>query len=241
MPNALQRHIVTTYSDLRIGIAVVALLFPPSLWIFGNYFPSLQTPFQPSMSAYYHTPLRNIFVGCLFIIGSFLYIYRGFTKRENYLLNIAGISAILIALCPTMITCDKLDVVCRAHAKEVFTLPIQHGIATLIFFVCIAATCILDSKVSLAFITDSKRRGLFQKLYYSYGIAMIALPLFVAYLSYAGEADENLTDRHISYRAEFAAVWVFALYWITKTIETKNTDTDLVATVESPCNLDRKR
>src|SRR5215212_7799422 len=50
---------------------------------------------------YNYTPMRTIFVGFLCITGSFLYLYKGFTKLENLLLNVAGISAVLVALFPT--------------------------------------------------------------------------------------------------------------------------------------------
>jgi hypothetical protein len=230
MANALQHHIASTYSDLRIGVAGVAILFPPSLWVVGEFIPALQTQFQPSMSAYYHTPLRNIFVGCLFIIGSFLYLYRGFTRRENYLLNVAGVCAVVIAVCPTLVACNKLDVVCEKRLLETFMLPVPHAIAAVLFFICIAVSCIFDSKATLSLISSRTRRDLFKVLYLLYGVAMIVLPLTAAYFSYIGERAFEATDRHLVYRVEFAAVWVFAAYWITKTTEIARTGADLAAT-----------
>ena len=230
MKNALQHHILRTYTDLRIGTAAIALLFPPSLWLAGTFIPLLRTDFQPSMSAYYHTPLRNIFVGSLFIIGSFLYLYRGFTKRENFLLNVAGLCAVVVALCPTSLTCNGAqDFLCNLRAKEIFTLPIPHGIAAITFFLCIAASCILDSKKTLKLITSTSRQNWLQRLYWLYGFLMIALPLWAAYLSYAIESTVPPTDRHIAYRVEFAAVWIFAFYWITKSLEIYKTGADFEA------------
>jgi len=51
-PEELQRHILSTYMNIRVGIAVIGIVFPFVLWLGGYVYARL--PLQGSMSAYYH-------------------------------------------------------------------------------------------------------------------------------------------------------------------------------------------
>jgi len=58
---------------------------------------------QNSISAFYgayNYAMRDWFVGILWAVGSFLVLYRGFSVAEDWALNIAGLSAILLAINP---------------------------------------------------------------------------------------------------------------------------------------------
>ncbi len=222
----LQRHILATYLDMRIGVAVMAFLFPLILWIGGHVIPSVPVELQPSMSAYYHTPMRNAFVGVLFIIGAFLYLYRGYSTLENQLLNVAGILAIGIALFPTALSCAPLDLVCFARAKLTFTAPKLHGYCAVIFFLCIAGVCIFCSKTTLPLIKNETRRKALRVVYIALGVAMIALPLIAAYLSFIAEYTSPENKRHVIFWVELSGVWVFATYWAVKSFEIAQTEAD---------------
>lgn len=62
-----------------------------------------------SISAYYYTPARAVFVGALFGIGTCLVVYRGQTSREDVALNLAGVLAMFVALIPTPLKAVKPD------------------------------------------------------------------------------------------------------------------------------------
>jgi hypothetical protein len=74
-----ESHIYSTYFTLRLGMAAIAILFLFILWIGGHIYAGL--PLQDLMSAYYHANIdgrsvRDWFVGILFAIGAFLYLYK---------------------------------------------------------------------------------------------------------------------------------------------------------------------
>jgi hypothetical protein len=56
---------------------------------------------QTSISAYYYTPARAIFIGALIAIGACLICLRGSRDWEDILLNVAGMLAPVVALVPT--------------------------------------------------------------------------------------------------------------------------------------------
>lgn len=61
-----------------------------------------------SVSAYYYTPARTVFVGSLIAFGSALIAYQGRARVEDVALNFSGYMAIVVALVPT-----RESVACR--------------------------------------------------------------------------------------------------------------------------------
>jgi hypothetical protein len=121
-PTAIESHIAVTYKVLRRGLAVLAIALPLVLSILGYVQYGLEL--QESISAYYHAStsaapgfdpfsgagqgqMRNWFVGILWAIGVFLILYRGYGRRENQALNIAGILLILVAMFPMEWACGN--------------------------------------------------------------------------------------------------------------------------------------
>jgi hypothetical protein len=81
-------------------------------------------------------PMRSWFVGALFVLGVFLYLYKGFSRRENKLLNMAGLSALGVALFPMEWNCAP----CRA-----FTLHGMFAIGAFACMVLVALWCANDT------------------------------------------------------------------------------------------------
>ena len=95
---------VFTYRRLRRAIGYLGVGLPVLLVVLSpiGFF---QTELQPSISHYYYTNLREIFTGTLIAVGFFLIRYKGhgnksFWKNDQALTNIAGITAIGVALIP---------------------------------------------------------------------------------------------------------------------------------------------
>ncbi len=97
--------LIITHLTLRkllgsLGIAMPVIL-PLGAYLFG------ENPWrQPSISDYYYTGMRDVFVGILWGFGLFLFSYKGYKPKksklsDNVITNIAGILAIGISLFPT--------------------------------------------------------------------------------------------------------------------------------------------
>ena len=87
------------YHALRIIVGILGITLPFILalgaWIlFGE-------GLKDSISAYYYTGMRDVFIGIIFIIGSFLITYRGYDILDHIVSTIGGISAILAAIFPS--------------------------------------------------------------------------------------------------------------------------------------------
>lgn len=210
----LQEHFLATYCTLRVGLAALALAFPLILMGLGAWY---GLSLQRSMSAYYYAfapqasepfPLRVYFVGILFAIGCFLSLYRGYSNTENWFLNIAGISALLVAIFPMEMPADCKN--CGAN-----TLVGVHYVAASLLFGCVAFvafTCSEETLVELP--EESKKRRTYRALYDMTATLMIALPLFSVALAYFFGVRDWRT-----FVAEFAGIYAFAAYWIIKSVE----------------------
>src|SRR5262245_26327112 len=101
-PDQLRKNIFSTYFTLRLGIVVLAGALPIILGVGGRLWGGVDT-LATSMSAYYGEhggTMRNWLLGILWTVGAFLYLYKGFSTRENILLNIAGGCAVVLAMVP---------------------------------------------------------------------------------------------------------------------------------------------
>lgn len=78
--------------------------------------------FQHSISAYYYTPVRGMFVGGLVGIGVCLVALRGNTDAEDALLNLAGMLAPVVAFVPTPSagSCSSTPGVAGHRSADVF-------------------------------------------------------------------------------------------------------------------------
>ena len=82
--------LVISYLTLRTTVGVLGILLPflvslGALLIF-------QTPLQDSISAYYYTGTRGVFVGTLWALGFFFFAYRGYERQDEIASKLAFVS-----------------------------------------------------------------------------------------------------------------------------------------------------
>ncbi|NIK58827.1 hypothetical protein [Kribbella shirazensis] len=90
---------IKTYRYLRMAMVAMIVLLGAALVI--EWSKTDPHCLQTSISAYYYTPVRAIFVGALITIGVCMVVLKGNTEPEDILLNVAGILAPAVALVPT--------------------------------------------------------------------------------------------------------------------------------------------
>ena len=100
--NTLSDAAVKTYRYLRLGVVGMAFALSVSLAI--EITTGQSDGLLGSISAYYYTPVRAIFVGVLVAVGLALIAIKGREGPEDVMLNLAGMLAPLVALVPTPIS-----------------------------------------------------------------------------------------------------------------------------------------
>lgn len=94
-----EQSLIISYLALRktigiLGIALPFVLFLGALLIF-------REGIQSSISSYYYTGMRGVFVGALWAIGFFLFSYRGYARIDNITGNLGCLFAVGVSLFPT--------------------------------------------------------------------------------------------------------------------------------------------
>ena len=213
--DALQEHVFGTYLSLRFGMAIIATGFPALIYLIGAFH---CIPLQDSLSAYYWAdgfkaaPVRVWFVGGLFSLATFFYLYKGFTVGENIALNFAGIFAIGVATMP-------MDWQCQSCSQN-FSV---HGTSAVLLFACLAYVVLFRSLDTLKYLPrdENAPEGRHEKIivrykrtYRALGMLMLASPLVAFTLNavFGGKGT-------IVFFVEAAGVWAFAAYWWVKSYE----------------------
>ena len=95
----LENEFIISYYTLRKAIGWLGLLMP----IIVRWGAKLleKIPSHDSISAYYYTSMRDVFVGVLAAIGVFLFCYRGPDKKDYFWTKVSGLCAVCIGLFPT--------------------------------------------------------------------------------------------------------------------------------------------
>lgn len=233
-PNDLWRHFSATYLSIRLGLAVLSFAFPVLLWQWGRQVHAL--PLQPSMSAYFWAagpddcasfPMRTIFVGILVAIGAGMFVYKGLTTLENWLLNGAGVLAAMVAFFPERLldkdkpptervqklfdTCPAIEQWAR-HQQPDFPV---HYLAAVGMFVLLFLVAMFCASKSLEYLPPNPpvRKETFRRLYLSLAQAMLVVGIFGGWAVY-----EELSP-HATFWLEAGEIWIFAAYWALKSYE----------------------
>lgn len=103
-----QRSIVRSWLLMRVIIGAAGLLLPAVL-LLGDWLvlDAAQPGDRGSLSAYYHSGMRDVFVGTLVVAGFFLIAYKLFERNlDNTLSLVAGVLAVGVAVFPTSLPDD---------------------------------------------------------------------------------------------------------------------------------------
>ena len=194
-------YIVETYFVLRIVIAGGALLLPAALLLWTAVDPAVSM--QPSISAFYYTRARGIFVGAVVAIGVALMAYRGYTRGSNLLLNTAGVLAIVVALVPT--TDPATNVADPGN--------VLHAVAALAFFILAALSIVFYGQATVSDIPDPHLQQRYRATYRVITAIVVVLPVIAFVLAWTVEPGVRL------FIVETASLYAFATFWLIKTYE----------------------
>jgi hypothetical protein len=236
--NALLEHQLGTYSTLRVVLAAIGFALPIVVAVAGL----LQCKNPPqliagSLSAYYHrTSLaeyltaRDLFVGGLLAAATCLYAYKGFSTKENVVLNFAAVFAVGVALLPTKHGLVVDDATAKASCVvymgpgylDAKIRPIVHVSSAIAFFLCLAYVSIRRSRDTLRLVKDEAKREMYNRGYVLAGTAMAASPIIAALVSNLADAEHPV----FVFAIETVGVWAFSAYWLLKSREMRETQAD---------------
>ncbi len=203
------RTLVVSYLGIRRAIGIVGLLLPILLGPVGWFVFGIAI--QDNMSSYYHTALRDIFVGAMCAIGIFLFCYRGYDWIESWTANFGCISALGVALCPLDANSDPL------HQSSI--VGYLHTISGGAFFITLAFYSLYhfpSAKEGKHEVAPHEAQRNF--VYRISGLVILASMMASGAYLFLFPADwvRKCNDYHFLFWMEWIAVWSFAAAWLTK-------------------------
>jgi small neutral amino acid transporter SnatA (MarC family) len=214
---------VRSYLMIRTVVGFIGILLPIVFILGETYYLRGGVHIRGSISAYYHTSMRDFFVAGLCVIGFLLATYMAAQKNtwDFWLSLAAGIAVILVVFFPTRrpghlteaTLCGTQPVPegCSWIQQELGenTVATIHFVCAAIFISCLAAIAFLFAHREKKFEGD-KRMALIQRIC---GWAIIAAVVWVG-LGFV----LNLTIWELTplYVGEVVSVWAFGISWLLK-------------------------
>lgn len=194
-----QKDLTYSYLSLRKAVGWIGILLPFAL-VLGIILFFKGDAFLRNISVYYHTGMRDLFVGALCSIALFLFFYRGYDKWDNIAATVAGFFALGVAFFPTVKE-GEYDWVAHVH------------------YYCAACFMVTLAFISLFLFTrkapnPTARKMKRNRIYIICGSVMLA-SLVAIELFFLFFEDKN-PDSSFVFWAETTALIAFGISWLTK-------------------------
>jgi len=194
-----EQPLVVSYLTLRKAVGSLGIAFPVILAV-GCWASGGCVGLESSMSQYYGTDMRDIFVGVLFSIGLFLFAYRGYSRQDEIAGKLASGFAVGVALFPITSPVPAIRDTHYACAASFFL--------TLSYF-----SLVLFTKTDQA--RPAHRKRMRNTVYRVCGIAILVCMGLIAVFESVGRATPLAEVRPVFW-LESLTLWAFGISWITK-------------------------
>jgi hypothetical protein len=192
--------LVVSYLTLRKAVGILGIALPVLLAV-GCLVVGQCDGLEPTISDYYGTPMRDLFVGLLFAIGLFLFSYRGYDRRDEVAGKLACCFAIGVALFPTTSTTPWVH-----DAHLVFAAAL---------FLTLAWFSLFQFTQTAKDVPPTLRKVQRNRIYRACGIVMLAcvagVGVYKGFLAHTALAGLNPV-----FWLESLALWAFGFSWLTK-------------------------
>ena len=193
-------RVFVSYVTLRRVVGTLGVLLPVLLAVGCLVLGSCEG-LQDSISAYYGTAMRNVFVGILFTIGWFLFSYRGYERRDDMAGDLACLFAMGVALFPTTSSSSIIRTVHFLSAAALFLM--------LAYF-----SLFLFTKTKKG-VPPTREKKIRNRIYVTCGVTMLAcIALIVVY--YAFLKQTPVAAIKPVFWLESLALWAFGWSWFVK-------------------------
>lgn len=207
---------VITFKTMRkmigfLGMALPIILFSWSVILTSDHF------LLDSISSYYHTNTRDIFVGILCAVAFFLFAYHGYDNLDFVTFKIAGISAVGIAFFPAFIKSPMNPYIHIAPNVNALTNTFHYIFAGIFFGTLAFVSLFLFTK------TDKgpgvkgviTRKNIRNALFILCGIIIVLCLIMMLVLALIPESSKIFKIEPVFW-VETIALFAFATSWLVK-------------------------
>ncbi|HEU4719039.1 MAG TPA: DUF998 domain-containing protein [Bacteroidia bacterium] len=210
-----------SYLELRRAIGFMGMGLPFALIIGSAILHALDpgkycTIFQGSVSCYYHSAMRNVFEGVIWLFGIFLLFYR-YEKTDTLAAKAAGICALGVANCPPFVGhCDSCCITCAFDSEPVGNLHLAF--AGIFFLILACMSLFLFTRTHKGKTVDRLSRKWKRNVVYRIcGWTIIGCLVLIAVYMLTKRSDNgSLQQLHPVFWLETVMLLAFGVSWIVK-------------------------
>ena len=205
-------QLIISFLSIRKAIGILGIALPFAL-LFGSVLIDNCDQIQGSISAYYYTQVRNIFVGILCAVSFYLFSYNGYDKKDRVLSALCGMSSLGVAFLPTSVDQPLSNCV---------TLLVEDSMISNLHFFCAGLFFFLSAYISIKQFTQGKpnptpkkikRNRIYKWCGYIMILCLILIGLYTALLN---ERFPNLYSLKPVFWLETFALWAYGTSWLVK-------------------------
>jgi len=203
-----QLSLVVSYLTIRRTIGILGISFPVIL-VSGSLISGGADHIQSSISSYYHTNMRDFFVGMICAVALFFFSYKGYDKRDNIAANLGSLFALGTAFLPT----SNGDTI---QGRNPVIGQLHLCFAALFFLVLIYFSLLLFTKTDQGKKPAGKKRSR-NLVYRLCGYSMLlCILLIAACLIFLNDLYPDLKRYNPVFWLESFSLWAFGVSWLTK-------------------------
>jgi hypothetical protein len=212
---------IISYYTMRRAIGVLGITLPLIL-LAGSFLFGGCKEVQSSISTYYHTNMRNVFVGYNCAVALFLFAYRGHDWMDNLAGYLGCIFVLGVAFLPCEISSTARPCLVPVSGQHPLVGKMHNLSALLYFIILIVYSLLLFPKTHMDRVTGEKmfmarpkkRRNV---IYYICGSLMAAsLLLIIVYMFFLKYRYPGLKLLNPVFWLETIMLLSFGISWLTK-------------------------
>ena len=206
---------------MRRAIGILGITLPLIL-VAGSFLLGDCKEVQMSISTYYHTNMRNIFVGFNCAVALFLFAYRGHDWKDNLAGYLGCIVVLGVAFLPSAISNPDQPCLVPVSGQNPLVGKLHNLSALLYFIILIVYSLFLFPKTHMDMVTGEKMFMGRQKknrnlVYYICGSIMAtSLLLIIAYIWFLVDLYPGLKCINPVFWLESIVLFSFGISWLTK-------------------------
>lgn len=213
-----------SYLLIRLVVGGIGVLLPTLLLLAEWLLLRGSASVRGSLSAYYHSSARDLFVGALVVMGFFLLTYMAGQRytADYWLSTVAGITVLGVAFLPTQrpnlgpgaALCGSVPEIPRGctqlqHVLGETAVAAAHYVSAGVFILSLAILCFVFATRETRFEKAAARA----RLHNACGAVILAALAFIG----VGEAlDLEVLGLHPLYIGEVVSVYAFGASWLLK-------------------------
>lgn len=205
------RSIIISYLSLRRLIGILGILLPFICVLGGLLFSDV--PIGSSISYYYHTNMRDFFVGILVGISLFLMTYKGYHKIDNIVTSIIGFLGLGVSAFPSRYSIASTEPLGIFQITPTISNKIHLICAFTFFFLLAINSIFLFTLTERKNMPKTRNKKIRNYIYISCGIVILISLAILLIRSLVGAGAE---DSRILLFYETIMLVAFGISWLVK-------------------------